>query len=290
MAAPIKGGYLDTPLGQLHYYYAAPADPAAYAADPVKKYPVLLMHMSASSAKSMVALMGRLTAMGFSCYAPDMPGFGLSFDPPVHPPALSWYASLYYEALTTQLPGQPFAGGCHIIGHHSGGIIGLELSSHPANRYAGLAVHSLTIVGACVMTAADRAEMSKTFLEPFNKPVASGEHLVKTWDYLAWEGLSRDKDLDLMQREAIDHIRAWKGRNQIYSCVWAYERMAAIDSIPASCRVAGLCARDDVLWPFFGNFSSMTTRPVVATEIKGGNFGPDLDADGIVDAFVKLNA
>ncbi|CAK7203771.1 hypothetical protein SEUCBS139899_006518 [Sporothrix eucalyptigena] len=279
MAAPIKAGYLDTPLGQVHYYYSSPVtSPASL------KPPMLLMHMSASSAKSFLTMMPMLTALGYSCYAPDMPGFGGSFDPASDPPSISWYAQLYYEAIKSQLP--EFSEGCHIIGHHSGGILGMEFSSNP-DQFPGF-VKSLTIVGASVMTAADRAEMSKTFLEPFNKPVSSGEHLGKTWEYLKWEGLKPETDLVVLQREAIDHIRAWKGRNQIYSCVWKYERMEALDAIPADVPVAGLCAPDDVLWPYYGNFKALVTRPIETTVIKGGNFGPDLDPEGILDAFLRL--
>ncbi|CAK7222301.1 hypothetical protein SCUCBS95973_004796 [Sporothrix curviconia] len=281
MAAPIKAGYLHTPLGQVHYYHSSPVTPPA-----TPKPPMLLMHISASSAKSFLTLMPMLTALGYACYAPDMPGFGASFDPASDPPSISWYATLYYEAIKTQLPA--FANGCHVIGHHSGGILGMELASNP-DQFPGF-VQSLTIVGASVMTAADRAEMAKTFLEPFNKPMPAGDHLGKTWAYLQWEGLKNETDAEiaLLQREAIDHIRAWKGRNQIYSCVWKYERMEALDAIPASVPVAGLCARDDVLWPYYGNFRALVTRPIETTEIRGGNFGPDLDPDGILDAFLRL--
>ncbi|KAL1894356.1 hypothetical protein Sste5346_005855 [Sporothrix stenoceras] len=279
MAAPIMAGYLATPLGQVHYYYSAPVTPPSS-----PKPPMLLMHMSASSAKSFLKMMPMLTALGYTCYAPDMPGFGNSFDPEEDPPSISWYASLYYEAFTSQVP--EFKDGVHVIGHHSGGILGMEFASNP-DQYPGF-VRSLTIVGASVMTVADRAKMSKTFLSPFNKPVASGEHLQKTWDYLKWEGLNPDVELELVHREALDHARAWKGRNQIYSCVWKYERMEALDAIPAEVKVAGLCAPDDVLWPYYGNFKALVTRPIETTVIKGGNFGPDLDPEGILYAFLRL--
>lgn len=278
MAAPIKAGYLDTPLGQIHYYHSAPVTPPT-----TPKPPMLLMHMSASSAKSFLKMMPMLTALGYACYAPDMPGFGNSFDPAEDPPSISWYAKLYYGALS-QLPA--FAEGAHIIGHHSGGILGMEFASNP-DQFPRF-VRSLTIVGASVMTAADRAKMAKTFLAPFNKPVAAGDHWGKTWEYLKWEGLDPETDLDLVQREALDHARAWKGRNQIYSCVWKYERMEALDAIPAEVKVAGLCAPDDVLWPYYGNFTALVTRPIATTEIKGGNFGPDLDPEGILDASLRL--
>lgn len=227
-------------------------------------------------------MMRPLSVLGYVSFAPDMPGFGGSFDPSSDPPSISWYADLYH-ALFCTLP--DFKNGCHIVGHHSGGVIGSELAA----KYPGF-VRSLTIIGPAIMSADDRLEMSKTFLTPFNKPVPSGEHLAKTWDYLRWEGIPEESD-DLMQREALDHIRAWKGRSQIYACVWDYDSEASLKMIQVkggkACAILGLCARDDVLWPYFDNFKELGNR-VTAMEIKGGNFGPDLDTDNIMRIFVDF--
>ncbi|KAF2108491.1 hypothetical protein BDV96DRAFT_605556 [Lophiotrema nucula] len=124
--------------------------------------------MSASSSASMHALMQKLAALGYTCYAPDRPGFGASDDPDIEPPSIAWYAELYHASFSL-LPG--FEHGCHILGHDSGGIIGTELAN--AERYGGFA-RSLTCIGPTVMSAEQRLEMSKTFLEPINKPVPSG--------------------------------------------------------------------------------------------------------------------
>ncbi len=44
-----------------------------------------------------------------------------------------------------------------------------------------------------------------------------------------------------------------------------------------------LCARDDVLWPYFERAQGL--RPAaVAVELWGANFEPDLDAPGTVAA------
>lgn len=32
------------------------------------------------------------------------------------------------------------------------------------------------------------------------------------------------ENLELFQREVIDHIRAWKGRNQIYGAIWDQDK------------------------------------------------------------------
>ncbi|KAF7555710.1 hypothetical protein G7Z17_g1974 [Cylindrodendrum hubeiense] len=207
-----------------------------------------------------------------------MPGFGCSFDPANDPPSITWYADLYYAAFSNM---PEFGLGCHVLGHHSGGVIGTELAA----KYQGFC-RSLTSVGPTVMSVNDRQELSKTFLDPFNKPVPSGEHLIKTWEYLRWEGIP-EKNMELMQREALDHIRAWKGRNQIYTCVWSYDCEKSMRLIEKGCKIMGLCAKDDVLWPYFENFKSVG-RVVEAKEIEGGNFGPDLDSEGILKAFVPF--
>jgi pimeloyl-ACP methyl ester carboxylesterase len=268
----VKKAYADTPLGQLHYLYAHGARDGAH------RVPILLLHMSASSSKCYYKMMEALCSLGYACFAPDMPGFGASFDPIAGPPSISWYADLYHETFS-RFP--EFADGCHIVGHHSGGVIGTELAA----GYTGFC-RTLTCVGPTVMSKAERVELSKTFLEPFNKPVVSGNHLQETWKYLRWEGIP-ESEMELMQREALDHIRAWKGRSQIYSCVWAYDCAAAMAQIPENCKILGICARDDVLWPYFANFIR-TGRAVEAGEITGGNFGPDLDAEAIVTHVVSL--
>jgi len=215
------------------------------------------------------------------CYAPDMPGFGASDNPITDPPDIAWYAALYHAAFSL-FPG--FQHGCHVLGHHSGAVIGTELADR--DKY-GAFVRSLTCIGPTVLSPEQRVEMSKTFLDPFNKPIAAGDHLIKTWDYLRWEGLSPDANLELLQREVLDHIRAWKGRSQIYKCVWDFDCTKALASLPTDCKVLGLCARDDVLWPFFEQFKTVR-KGVVGEEIGGGNFGPDLDCAGIVGFLIPF--
>ncbi|CAK7240818.1 MAG: hypothetical protein STHCBS139747_002266 [Sporothrix thermara] len=274
-AIPVKKAYLDTPDGQVHYRYTQ--SPGGGDASSTLA-PILLLHMSASSSQCFDHLMQALSARGYACYAPDMPGFGSSYDPVSDPPAIAFYADLYHAAFSG-LPG--FATGYHVVGHHSGGVIGTDLAAKH-----GHLVRSLTLVGPVVMSAEARRKQAETFLAPFNKPVASGEHLGKTWEYLIWEGLKTD-DLGLLQREAIAHIRAWKGRSQIYSCVWAYDCAENMAKFSESSRVLALCAEDDLLWEFFDNVQADGKRVVKAT-IKGGNFSPDLDYEGILKHMLPM--
>lgn len=269
----IRNRYFETPGGQVHCQISQPSEQARQNGPPI-----LLLHMSASSSKCWLSLMQELSSLGFSCFAPDMPGFGESFDPAHDPPGIHWYSRLYHSILSS-IPN--FTDGCHVIGHHSGAIIGTDLAA----RCPGF-VHSLTLVGPAIMSAEERRAMAETTMVPFNKPVKDGSHLTKTWNYLIEKGISKC-NVELLQREALDHIRAWKGRLQIYVCVWDYDCVAAMKNIDERCKTLALCARGDVLWPYFENVRS-TKADVITKEIVGANFGPDLGMKDILKEFLAL--
>ncbi|KXJ85924.1 Alpha/Beta hydrolase protein [Microdochium bolleyi] len=202
----VRKAYTDSAEGQIHYRYTAPASDSS-------KLPILCLHMSASSSAIFEQLMRTFTAQGHACYAPDMPGFGASFDPSQDPPDIRWYVDLYLNVFFKSGHFPELSRGCHVLGHHSGGVIGVEFAvSHPG------IVKSLAVVGPVLMDAAQR-EKARGF-QAFNKPVADGSHLTRTWEYLQSHGGITPSELDLLQQETLDHVRAWKGRLQIYGCVF----------------------------------------------------------------------
>ncbi|KAH8899840.1 alpha/beta-hydrolase [Thozetella sp. PMI_491] len=274
----VRKAYADTPLGQVHYRHIAAA-----AGVPKKDGAVLFLHMSASDSASGHKLMTHFAAKGYATFAPDMPGFGGSFDPALDPPAISWYVDLYYD-IFSKLP--ECSGGVHLIGHHSGGAIGTEFAVLKPDF-----VKSLTIVGPVAMSAEERAEFSKTTMVAFNEPVPDGSHLLKTWNYLTRQGAipvptgSEDPTLGLLHRESIAHIRAWKGRLQIYNCVWQHDGLLLLPQV--KCPVLALCAKDDVLYPLFHYVTEV--RPQTETVlITGANFGPDRGAESIIEAMTPF--
>jgi pimeloyl-ACP methyl ester carboxylesterase len=286
MPPTILKAYANTPLGQIHYRYSIP-----HGSIPPKPAGnnLLMLHMSATDSASFTSLMEYYTMAGYTCFAPDMPGFGGSFDPAPDPPAISWYVKLY-NGIFSRMP--EFEGGCHVIGHHSGGGIGTELAVLHPNF-----VKSLTLIGPAIMTADERAAFAETTMVAFNKPVADGSHLSKTWEYLTqteqpgWlHPIGNEPgcaSVDLIQRETLAHARAWKGRLQIYSCVWKHDGRDLLPQV--KCPVLALCAEDDLLWPLFGQVKEV--RPETETGvITGGNFGPDRGKDGIakhLDVFLE---
>jgi len=72
---------------------------------------------------------------------------------------------------------------------------------------------SLTIVGPALLTTEEQvAHLHEAGLNeevvPFNKPVADGSHLLKTWDQLMTNG---GWDLKVLNGQTLDTLRAWKG-------------------------------------------------------------------------------
>ncbi|KAH8675281.1 Alpha/Beta hydrolase protein [Xylariales sp. PMI_506] len=264
--AAIKKAYADTPLGQVHYRYTT--------APGTKKYPILFLHMSASSSACFDKLMTMYSAQGYQCWAPDMPGFGQSFDPVEDPPNVGWYVDLY-AGIFGAIPA--FADGCHLVGHHSGAVLGMEMAGARRGP-SDLTIRSLTLCGPLLMDKAARDAMLAQVGVPFNRPTADGAHLLKTWDYLVEHGGIPRDDLDVLQPELLDHARAWRGRVQIYRCVFAQDGRALFPQV--RCPVLALCARDDVLWPAFGEVKKL--RPdVQAEEVTGANFGPSRGTDSM---------
>lgn len=269
----ISKAYADTAHGQIHYRFALPPDGV-----PQKTNPIIFLHKSASSSASYESLMQIYSVKGYDCYAPDMPGFGGSFDPSgnavveISEKATAWYIEVFIEVFSKlNLVGRGEHGKCHIIGHHSGAVLAVELAAmHPDF------VASICLVGPAIMSEEERAAMKEIYFKPFNEPQIDGSHLLKTWDYLGKMGVG--EDLGLWQREAVDHIRAWRGRNLIYGAVWTQDSETLYKQI--TCPIMLMCARDDVLWKYFGHVKSL--RPgVESIEIKGGNFELDRDAEGI---------
>ncbi|KAJ1327412.1 2-hydroxy-6-oxonona-2,4-dienedioate hydrolase [Microdochium nivale] len=268
MAAPVvRKAYADSAEGQIHYRYTVPASTST------TKLPILFLHMSASSSATFEQLMRIYSAQGHACYAPDMPGFGASFHPAQDPLNIRWYVDLYVDVFfkSGHFPSLS-SHGCHVLGHHSGGVIGVELAIfHPH------IVRSLAVVGP-VLLDADQRERARGF-DAFNKPVADGSHLARTWEYLQSHGGITASELGLLQQETLDHARAWRGRLQIYSCVFGDHDGPSLYQ-QVKCPLITMCARDDVLWD--GHAKIKDIRPDAdAVEVKGANFTPSRDVEGV---------
>lgn len=253
----ITKGYANIPAGQVHY--RSLGGPGV---------PVVCLHQTASSGAMWIKVMEQMHGER-AFLAPDTPGFGGSFDPQQTPPSMFTYAAWILEALDALGVGQ-----MHLLGHHTGACIAAEIAVRHPER-----VLSCAFIGPVPLTQEERDEFRKHYRTPFS-PDGAGNYLKTTWGYLA--GLGADADLDLHHREVVDTVRAYMGRFMAYSNVWDQDWTALYKAM--TCPILVMCARDDVLFPFFERAREI--RPEVDSALlQGANFEPDLDPEGVVAAY-----
>jgi pimeloyl-ACP methyl ester carboxylesterase len=253
----ILKGYANIAAGQVHYRRLH--GPGA---------PVVCLHQTASSSAMWIKVMERMRGER-SFLALDTPGFGGSFDPVDVPASMTVYANWILEALDALGIGQ-----FHVLSHHTGACIGMELAAQHPERVA-----SLAMIGPVPLTLEERNEFKKHYSTPFS-PTADGSYLKTTWDYL--QGLGAHADLALHHREIVDTVRAYMGRFMAYTNVWRQDFTTPFKA--ARLPMLLMCASDDVLYPFFERAKQL--RPDAdAALLKGANFEPDLDPEGVVAAY-----
>lgn len=252
----MQRGYIDSRDGQIHYRVAGPE------AAPV----IAFYHQTASSGAMWERVLERL-AGDYRCYAFDTPGFGGSFQP-AEMPDLAYAAERLIEALDAL-----GIGSLDICGHHTGGCVALEIAPRIGER-----LRSLTIIGPVLADEAERAEYAKTFVRPFAiEP--SGAFLQTAWDYLRMIGAG--SDVELHNRELIDHLIAHRTMPMAFSAVWRQDVAALLRAVDRPLML--MCSEEDVLWPLFERACAL--RPDARRAVVGGaDFQPDRDPDGVAGA------
>ncbi|KAF4634271.1 hypothetical protein G7Y89_g3832 [Cudoniella acicularis] len=163
----VKKAYYETPSGQIHYRYLEASTKDA------TKSPIMFLHMTPISGRYYEPLMQRCASAGYDCFAPDMPGFGNSYDPTGNPSSITFYVETFLllskEKGLTKL---------HLVGHYTEASI--------ATKWAALypdMVLNITVSGPALYNEAEQESFKKTDLVMFNKPVVDGSHFTKTWEY-----------------------------------------------------------------------------------------------------------
>ncbi|RDW58428.1 hypothetical protein BP5796_12358 [Coleophoma crateriformis] len=266
--ATVRKSYYDAPEGEVHYRYlfASAKDPA--------KAPILFLHMTAVSGRYYEKLMQRCAEAGHDCYAPDMPGFGSSYDPVDQPAAITYYVDAFM-LLTKHANITKF----HVMGHHTGASIGAEMAVLYPDR-----VLSLTVSGPAMLTEEEQIGSREEELVCFNYPVADGSHVKKTWDF-CW-GLCGGEPAD-MHPHILDVMRAYQGRIQAYSCVFHHDLIKTMGEV--KCPVLNLTADEDMLSPFSGRVKEKLPNAVVE-KIGGGNWEPYHDVDNFAKSMLRFIA
>lgn len=184
----IRRGYLDGPTGQVHYR-AVGFEPGSR----TTSEPLILLHQSPLSSTQFDAVLPQLACEGYAAIALDMPGFGLSDDPP-EGASLDDYASIVGAALRAM--GWARA---HLVGHHTGAVLAAVFAAAQP-----LAVNKLVLNGFPLLGEAERKHFATFYFGP-KTPVADGRHLLT-----AWENRLRStpgwSDIELMHRYTVEAL------------------------------------------------------------------------------------
>jgi pimeloyl-ACP methyl ester carboxylesterase len=148
-AAALRGGkgYVNAPLGQLHYRDSGAGAGADAGADAGAGVPLLLIHQTPVGLAEFVDVQAALARHGRRSIAPDNPGFGGS-DPVLGAVTVAALADNLVPLLDhLQLPR------VIVAGHHSGAALAAAFAARHPGRTAGVVLH-----GAPLYTEAERAE------------------------------------------------------------------------------------------------------------------------------------
>lgn len=203
----VHRAYADLPHGQVHYAECGPHDAP----------PVLLLHQtprSWSEYRDVLPLLG----VRWRAIAMDTAGFGAS-DPPPGPAAIEAWA-----AIAAQLLGALGIAQAHVVGHHTGGVIAIELAACHGARVRSLVLSSTPYTDA----AFRRARAERPAIDAVEES-ADGSHLAALWrkrqDFYP---AGRPELLQAFVRDALQVRGDVEGGHRAVACYRMEERIAAI--------------------------------------------------------------
>lgn len=203
----IRRAFADLSVGQIHY--AACGDPEAP--------PILLLHQSPRSwreYREVLPLLGRQ----FHAIAMDTAGFGDSA-PVTGQASIEAWAAVAVELLTSLS-----LDGVSVVGHHTGGVIAIEMAA-TAPRSVGSVVLSSTpwVDDSLRRERAARAPIDEV------APSLDGSHLQVLWQRR--QSFYPADRPDLLEAFVVDALRASGGAEVGHRAVAAYRMEAAIGRV-----------------------------------------------------------
>jgi len=273
--AQIKKAYVDTKLGQIHYRYTVGPEDA----------PVLvLIHQTTSDSEMFERIMARLGNQYSRIIAPDFPGYGGSFQAPDEQvTGIPFYSDVFIEALDNLEVKK-----CHLLGHHTGGCIALDMKTRWPERF-----YTLTIMGPIYGDQQFRKDLRAITTEQVDKikPVADGSHLLRGWKMVETYGADEVENIDdvvgFHQREALTHLKAWKAGKQAYNAALEQDFPALFDKVPGPLMI--MCSPKNVLWPFWE--PARKARPDAEAVVVGGHdYNCDEDPDNVARHVYKFTS
>lgn len=181
---PVRRAFADLSVGQVHYAECGDASAPA----------VLLLHQSPRSwaeYREVLPLLGRR----YRAIAMDTVGFGDSAPPP-WPPSIERWAGVAAELLDALAIER-----AHVVGHHTGGVIAVELAASFAHK-----------VGAVVLSSTPYADEAFRVARQQRPPIDAvehkddGAHLVQMWRNR--QGFYPPGRPELLQAFVLDGLKA----------------------------------------------------------------------------------
>ncbi len=151
----VRRRYADGPHGQVHLAEAGPEDGR----------PVVLLHQTPRSVDEYRDVLPLLAGAGLRAVAVDTPGFGAS--DPVPEPSVETLAAAVGDAVAGLGPAV-------VVGHHTGGVLAVELAATRPAQVAGLVLSSTPLVDAAFR---GRPPHGVDDVEPAD----DGTHLTALW-------------------------------------------------------------------------------------------------------------
>ena len=219
--------YVDGPHGQVHLAEAGPTDGPA----------VLLLHQTPRSWREFAAVLDLLAERGLRAVAMDTPGMGGS-DAPPGTPRIEDYAAAAVAVL-----GAVTDGPAAVVGHHTGGVIAVEVAAQAPDRVTALVLSSTPWVDA------ERRERVAT-RPPIDavEPRPDGTHLAELWQRR--QAFYPEGRTDLLHAFVGDALRVGVGEDLEagHRAVNAYRMEERVGLLRARALVLG-ATDDPFAWP-----------------------------------------
>lgn len=235
----IRYGYVDTPNGQVHFAECGSGEP------------IVCLHQTPRSVDEFTELLPRL---GRRAVALDTAGFGGSS--PVAEMSIETLAEVVVAALDA-LGIERTA----LLGHHTGGVIAVEVAARHPDRVSALILSSTPYVDAA-------ARVSRRTRPPIDEvaPAADGSHLTELWNRRAWFYPAGRGDI--LARFVIDALRAGPRLEEGHRAVSRYRMEEATPLITAPTLLIGASA-DQFAYPELEPLRAAITGAEVAV-VEGG--------------------
>jgi len=251
---PIRRGFVDVKQGQVHYRTAAPAARRARTDAP----PVVLIHASPGSAKSLEPLLAAFARQGRRGIAPDTLGNGDSAGAMPEVPDIAFFARVHLAALDALGLGR-----FDLYGTHTGASIAAEIALIAPGR-----VRRLILDGVGIYTPELQAELLAKYA-PAITPDLQGQYLAWAWHfvrdtYTFWPWYATDaahrRPTGLpsgpgLHAKFVEVLKAITTYHHSYRAAFRYDKARRLRRLRVPTLAA--CARTDMLFPMLDAFAAL---------------------------------